>query len=395
MASKVVVHKRSDGAQKRNGGSSIVGLTLQSPGVICPSGYHRLADAPEVAAAVWWISDLISSMPIHLMQNGPNGDSRIRDALARKVDIEPYSCGTRQTFMGWVASTMLLEGDAFVLPKTSMGTLQDLVPMPGATAQLRPDGTPYEVVWRGLAFDPSEVLHFPLRPDPAHPWRGQGLRVQLQTVVDSIMQTAATKQSYMSSEYKPPIIIAVNADSDLATEEERNRFIDTYIKRDDPSKPIVIPADLMTVSQVKPLSLTDLAIKDGVELDKRAVASIVGVPPYVVGFGGFDRAAHNAWISTRLLYLTNIIRQELTKKLLYSDDRYFAFNSRALYAYDLSDLASIGAQLRAAGLMTGNEVRNWIGLTPKNGLDDLIVLENYIPTDMTGNQKKLTGGNDK
>ena len=69
--------------------ASMVGLTLSSPGVICPSGYTRLSDAPEVAAAVWRISDMIASMTIHLMENAKNGDVRVKDELARKVDVAP------------------------------------------------------------------------------------------------------------------------------------------------------------------------------------------------------------------------------------------------------------------------------------------------------------------
>lgn len=377
------MHRRDDA------GLSLVGLQINSPGVICPLGYHRLDEAPEVAAAVWWLSDMIATMTIQLMMNGESGDIRLKDALSRQVDVEPWSLGTRQTLIGWIVSTMLLEGNAFVLPKTSGGLLRDLTPMPDARAELRPDGEPYEVVWHGMAFAPDEVLHFALRPDLRKPWRGIGLQVQLQQVVDSILQTAATKAAYMSSEYKPPIIVAVNSDSDLADEDKREEFIQSYLKRKDPSTPLVIPADLITVSQVKPLSLTDLAIKDGIELDKRDVAAIVGVPGYAVGVGTFNKDEHNAFVRTRVMYLVEVLKQELTKKLLIRPDLYFRFNARSLYAYDLQELSGIAQNLYVRGLMTGNEARNWVGLPPKDGLDELVILENFIPAGMIGEQSKL------
>ena len=202
--------------------ASMVGLTLSSPGVICPSGYTRLSDAPEVAAAVWRISDMIASMTIHLMENAKNGDVRVKDELARKVDVAPWSLGTRQTLIGWIVSTLLTEGNAFVLPVTRDGLLTDLWPMPTAYAQRRPDGSPYEIVWQGMAFEPDEVLHFRLRPDARYPWQGVGTRVQLGDIVDSIAQTAATKKAYMRSEYKPPLVIAVNSDSDLSDPDKRD-----------------------------------------------------------------------------------------------------------------------------------------------------------------------------
>lgn len=371
-----------------------IGLQPTSPGVICPPGYHTITDAPEVAAAIWRIADMIGSMTIHLMRNTEKGDVRVRDALARKVDIDPFSLTTRQTWVNWIVQQMLLEGNAYVLPVTAGGILQDLIPMPQAIAQLRPDGNPYEIVQNGTAFRPDEVLHFRLRPDVRKPWLGCSPRIQLSAVVDSIMAAQTTKTAMMSSEYKPPIIVAVNADADLADEDLRTEFLKRFWKRKNPDEPVVLPADVMSVNSVKPLSLTDLAIKDGVELDRRSVGAIFGVPGFLLGVGSFNREEFNVFVSTVLRPLAQVIEQELTKKLLYSDERYFRFNSRSLYAYDLKDMASIGDEQYVRGLMTGNEVRDWLGLSPMEGLDELVMLENYIPADRIGDQKKLTGGED-
>ena len=63
-------------------------------------------------------------------------------------------------------------------------------------------------------------------------------------------------------------------------------------------------------------------------------------------------------------------------------------------AYDLSELVTAGKPLVEINALRRNELRNWIGLDPDSEMNELIVLENYIPQDKLGDQGKLKGGDD-
>lgn len=361
-------------------------------------GYSSLLDSPDVAAAVSAIATPISAATIHLMKNANGGDVRVKNELSKFMDIHPYSLGTRMSFLDWIVTYLLTagEGNSYVLPITRSGYLEDLIPMPGAYARGVENDSSYVVSWQGREFQPDEVLHFVLRPDQRRPWMGCGVRMQLRDVLQNLRQSAATTNSFLSDKWKPSVIVKVDALADeFSSPEGRRQLLDSYIKGQAAGEPWVIPADLMDVTTVKPLSLADLAISDTVELDKRAVAAAFGVPPFCLGVGSYDREEYNNFIRKTVLPIANGIAQELTKKLLISPEMYFRFNARKLYAYNLEELAKVGDDQYVRGIMSGNEVRDWLELSPKEGLDELVLLENYIPRGMIGDQKKLNQeGND-
>lgn len=361
-------------------------------------GYTRLADNPEIISAVNKIANLIGTMTIHLMENTNNGDQRIKNELSRKIDINPNQYMTRTTFIAALVRILLLEGDgnAVILPETKNGLINNLFLLPPGQVSFIPDGFGYYMLFNGYRFSNDELIHIVLNPDPYYPWRGSGCRSSLREVSTTLKQASKTKKGFMESKWKPSIIVKADGmTEEFANKTGREKLLNKYIESSEAGQPWIIPADQFEITTVKPLSLTDLAIKDSIELDKKTVASILDIPTFVLGIGTFNEKEWNNFISTRIRGICVAIEQAMTKCLLINPAWYFKFNYRSLFAYDITTLSNVGANLYTRGIITGNEVRDSCGYSPKEGLDELVILENYIPQGMIGDQKKLLQGGDE
>ena len=124
----------------------------------------------------------------------------------------------------------------------------------------------------------------------------------------------------------------------------------------------------------------------------RKIAAVCGVPAFRLGLGTYNGDEQANFVNTKIMHVAHAIQQELTRKLLYSEDMYFRFNPRSLYNYRLPDLISAGGQMVDRMALRRNEWRDWAGLPPDEEMDELLALENYIPATRLGDQKKLGEG---
>lgn len=360
-------------------------------------GYVKLSDNPEVKMAVDKIADLVSNMTIHLMENTDKGDKRVKNELSRKLDVNPYRHMTRKNWLYKIVSDLLLYGDGNSIVHIGMDGdfIGELTPFPMQGISYESINGDYLINYNNKKYHPDEVIHFVINPDPLYPYKGTGYRVALRDLTKNLQQATKTKNSFMSGKYMPNIIVKVDAlNEELTSEDGRESVKNKYLKSTNAGEPWIIPAELLEVQQVTPLSLKDIAINESVELDKKTVAGLLQIPSFFLGVGDFDKAEYNNFINTRIYSIGQVISQTLTRDLLFSPSLYFKLNPRSLYSYDLNDMVSAGTQLVDRNTMRRNELRDWIGLTPDDEMTELLILENYLPADQLGNQKKLKGGDD-
>ena len=362
--------------------------------ILAPMGFKPLSRNEVVLRCAHKIADTVSDMTIMLMENGEYGDKRVRNELSKKLDVYPNRYMTRKNFIYRIVSDMILYGNAVVLPTYDGAMLDDLTILPASSVIIDNAGyaSGYYVLCNGKAYDSEEVLHFPLSPEDAKPFRGMGFAPQIYDTVRNLLQAEATKTGFLKSKWKPSIVISINADTEeLQDPEKRRKILGSYADETERGEPWLIPAGELDIKTIQPLTLQDLAIQDSITLDTRSIASACGIPPFLVGVGDFNKDAYNHFISSTVMGFAQIIQQEMTRKLLYAPQWYFKFNPKSLMQYSLAEKSSYVLNMVNGGMLSRNEGRGEFDYSPSDaaGMNDYALLENYIKVGDISKQKKL------
>lgn len=353
------------------------------------NGYNRLTDNPEFRTGIEVIADLVSNMTIMLMSNSDIGDERIHNNLSRKIDIDPHPYLTRKELVFYIVRNMLVHGNQIVVPVYDRkGHLQKLEPIEPSRVGFDDVENGYLIFIDDKPYDPKEVLHFKINPK-YNPYIGESLSVPLKPILENLGQANKTRKAFMTSKYQPPLVISVAADiDDFKSKEGRRKILGDYIETTEAGEPFIIPSSMMNVETIKPLTLKDIAINESVEIDKKTVAAILGIPAFLLGVGKYNQKEYNNFVNTRIMSIAKLVEQEMTKKLIRSENMFIRFNSRSLLDYSVNDKIYLARTMVALGLMNGDEARDLLGYEPV-GQKEYTMLENYIPKDKLGDQKKL------
>ena len=368
---------------------SVMLVSEEGWNLLCQDGYRPIAECAEVKMCINAYARAVATMTIHLLKNVSDGNVRVHNALSRKVDIAPAPYMGRANMMYMIVRQMMSNGNALVYPEYRDGELKWLWPLKPSRTQIIDGEDDYTVLSSGRTLRSDEVLNYVFNPDPDRPWRGQGVTVDVADMVKAIRQADTTRSNILASP-TPSIIVKV---TDFAPEFQQSdgqeKLSEKYAKQSRNGKPWFIPAEAIDVTTVAPLNLNDLAIKDNLELDKRAVAAMIGIPAYMVGVGAYNEQEHNNFVSTKLPFVSQIIDQENTSKLLMDGDMFFRLSKRSLMAYSIKDLVSLGKEMVDRQAMYRNEWRDLLDFPPDEAMNELLALENYIPANRLGDQKKL------
>ncbi len=375
-------------------GVMIVG---EGGGDIIP-GYTPLSQNQEVRRCIFRIADLVSNMTIMLMENGENGDIRVKDNLAKMLDVYPCKSMNRKNYIIKIVTDMMVYGNCVVVPIFEKGGIVDHKILKANSLRFPKDGLGYLINYQGVTYYSDEVEHFVFNPDDDNPYRGRGIAPMIKDTASNIIQANATKKSFLKSKWKPPMIISINTDAEeIMDKEKRKKILDSYTETTEQGEPWLIPAGEINVSTVKPLTLNDLSIKDGLELDLKALAGAIGVPTFMLGVGAFNKEEYNNFIATTIMSIATIIQQEITRKEICKDNQYVKFNPKSLMQYSLTEQIGFVKEMVGGGMLCRNEGRSEFDYSPVNDeeMNKYFVLENYIPVEKLGDQKKLKGGNEE
>lgn len=394
-------HRREDGEQQpaqsqrttpRTGG----GIYLYMPGA-----YDSLSIA-TVYRCVQLLSDSVAALTLEVLRwKDDRFQVDVNNPLNYLLRVQPMPEMSIFDFWSFAVRQMLLQGNAYIVPRYVLGELTDLVLCSNNTVNHDALNETYSVCdpYNGVygTFKESEVIHLYLHTSDGktgesvlqHARRVAGIAMAGDTETANRFTNGGNVRGLVSND-KSAIGFGEYQDSEL---EKTAQDIDGRFSAGEHIVSLPGQVDFKQIS----LSSTDMQFLESRKFTVREICRFFGVQPSFV----FDDTSNNyksaemaniTFLSMTLDPILKRIEAEFNRKLISRSQytkRAFKFDRRGIYSLDLQSLAEYQKKTIESGIYTINDWRRLENLPEVPGGDVVHVSTNLAPL----GSDKLSGNN--
>lgn len=336
-------------------------------------------DCAEYERAIDVISNLLGSLTLQVWQNKNGKKERIKNGFSYWLDIEPALGKTRIEWIKDVVKTMYDDGFCYVSIDASKET-KSLTVLHNVVRLAN-----HKVKCLDSVYNEEELLKFAISQKSA--------KTALKQTLKNLKMAEALKARFLKNSFTPPLAVFVDVDTSALTDDNDQRLqnLQHMITRSiDTGLPLIFEQGFVNIQELKGHTYSDLGLDSAQKDEQLKLASYFGLPAFFFGIGEYNADEYNLFIKTTLMSLVRMFEQQLSK-IFTNNNIFVRYNVESLLSIDLQEQLKFVSECLAQGIMTPNEARQKIGLTPveKEGMNEFRILENYVPLSKIGDQKKL------
>ena len=342
-----------------------------------------------VYSCVKVLSESIATMPVNLYSVAKSGtNERLHNKQDRLVSIAPSEGQTAAEMWSYVVTCLALHGNAYLyMTRTAGGRVVELLPVSPSNVTINIDGNriSYNVTigeaanQRVLKLTNNELLHF------------KGLTLDGYTGISPISYNNALISGERASVDYANRVIAEGATPNGVLEMDGTLSDDAFTNLRDSwngahggSNNGSRVALLESGVTYKPISLSpvQIGLLDGRKYSRSEIAGIYRVPPHMIGemsqatYSNIADQSKSFYRYTLAPWLTSI-EQRLNHSLA-GPGQMYRFDTDGLLRPSLQDESTSYKSLIETGILSPNEVRERMGLGPREGGDEYVSQSNNL-----------------
>lgn len=341
-----------------------------------------------VYSCVKVLSESISTMPVNLYSIQADGSKEHKPSkLDRIVSIAPNEAQTSAELWSYVVTSLALYGNAYLyMTKTSKGVIE-LLPVPANTVSVDVDGNrvSYSVTIgegvnaKTMRLTSRELLHF--KGLTLDGYRGISPISYNSALIGGEKASIDFSNRIITEGATPRGVLEIDGQlSDDAFDNLRESWNGAHGGTNNGTRVALLESGVT----YKPISLSpnDIQLMESRKYSRSEIAGIFRVPPHMIGemsqatFSNIADQSKSFYRYTLAPWL-HAIEQRLNHTLA-GPGECFRFDIDGLVRPDLATESESYSKLISMGVLNPNEVRERMGLGPREGGDDYISQTNNL-----------------